>query len=110
MKQTDIKAIAQSRSRLYKGIRNFFDDRDYTEVDTPSLAPSLIPEPTIENFASTFSSPFMGSKELYLIPSPEVFMKKLIANGIGSIYEFSHCFRNSEQIGRQHNIEFSMLE
>ena len=103
-------AVAKNRSKLFSSIREFFDDRDYIEVDTPSLSPDLIPEPTIENFATTFKSEFLGSKELYLIPSPEVHMKKLIADGFGSIYQFSHCFRNSEQIGRQHNIEFSMLE
>lgn len=103
-------AVAKNRSKLFSSIRHFFDDKDYIEVDTPTLSPDLIPEPTIENFATTFRSEFLGSKELYLIPSPEVYMKKLIAEGFGSIYQFSHCFRNSEQIGRQHNIEFSMLE
>jgi len=37
-------------------------------------------------------------------------MKQLIAQGWGSIYQISHCFRNSEQLGHIHNPEFSMLE
>jgi lysyl-tRNA synthetase class 2 len=105
-----MKETAVARSRLYRSIRSFLDDRDYTEVDTPTLSADLIPEPTIENFATRFENEFVGSRELYLIPSPEVFMKRLIAGGMGSIYQFSHCFRNSEQIGRHHNPEFSMLE
>lgn len=104
------KEAAVNRSRLYRSIRSFLDGRSYTEVDTPTLSPDLIPEPTIENFATRFENEFVGSAELYLIPSPEVFMKRLIAQGMGSIYQFSHCFRNSEQIGRHHNPEFSMLE
>ncbi len=101
---------AVGRSRLLGQMRRFFDDRGYLEVDTPTLSPDLIPEPTIENFSSMFINEFMGSKEMYLVPSPEVYMKRLIAAGSGSIYQFSHCFRNCEQIGHQHNPEFTMLE
>lgn len=102
--------IAKRRNELYKSIRNFFDSRGYLEVETPTLAPDLIPEATIDNFATTFINEFQGSLELYMIPSPEVFMKRLIADGSGSIYQISKCFRNCEQIGDIHNPEFSMLE
>ncbi len=97
---------------MNKAIRTFFDGRSYTEVDTPPiLSPTLIPEATIENFSTRFENPpFLPSKDLYLVPSPEIFMKQLIAEGLGSIYQISHCFRNSEQLGHIHNIEFSMLE
>jgi len=95
---------------MNKAIRTFFDERSYTEVDTPILSPTLIPEATIENFSTRFENPFLPSKDLYLVPSPEIFMKQLIADGLGSIYQISHCFRNSEQLGHIHNIEFSMLE
>lgn len=105
-----MKAAAQFRSTMNRTIRTFFDDRGYTEVDTPSLSPTLIPEATIENFSTRFENPFMPSTDLYLIPSPEIYMKQLIANGFGSIYQISHCFRNSEQLGHIHNPEFSMLE
>lgn len=95
---------------MNRNIRTFFDSKGYLEVETPSLSPDLIPEPTIANFATQFDNEFIGSQELYLIPSPEVYMKRLIADGFGSIYQIGHCYRNSEQIGRHHNPEFSMLE
>lgn len=110
MKHIDKIEAVRNRSILYRNIREFFFKKDYLEVETPSLSPTLIPEATIENFSSTFISDFLPSKELYLIPSPEIFMKKLISEGFPSMFQFSKCFRNSEQIGNQHNIEFSMLE
>ena len=110
MKHIDKLKAAKYRSQLYTNIRKFFNDKDYLEVETPSLSPTLIPESTIENFSTQFSSEFLPSKELYLIPSPEIFMKELISEGFPSIYQISKCFRNSEQIGKQHNIEFTMLE
>lgn len=105
----DTRAI-KARSQLYDNIRKFFNERGYLEVETPTLSEDLIPEPTIENFGTTFVNEFLGQKELYMIPSPEIFMKKLIADGSGSIYEISKCFRNCEQIGKIHNPEFTMLE
>lgn len=104
------RKAAESRAKLYKNIRKFFDDRNYLELETPTLSPDLIPEATIDNFATTFENEFMGRKELYMIPSPEVFIKKLISEGSGSVYEISKCFRNCEQVGKIHNPEFSMLE
>ena len=100
-----MKKAAQFRSELNRSIRTFFDEKGYLEVETPSLSPDLIPEPTIENFATRFDNEFVGSSDLYLIPSPEVYMKKLIAQGFGSIYQIGHCFRQySEQLGRPSQI------
>ena len=70
-------SMAKNRSLLYSNIRKYFFDRNYLEVETPTLSPDLIPEPTIDNFSSTFSNEFVGTREMYLIPSPEVFIKKL---------------------------------
>lgn len=99
-----------ARSQLYSNIRKFFLDRGYLEVETPTLSPDLIPEPTIDNFGTVFINEFLGSQDLYMIPSPEVFIKRLIADGSGSVFEISKCFRNCEQVGKIHNPEFSMLE
>jgi elongation factor P--(R)-beta-lysine ligase len=105
----DIKIIAE-RSHILSQIRSFFHTNEYLEVETPILATELIPESSIEVFETTFSSDFHGDHQLYLIPSPEVFMKKLIASGSGSIFQITKSFRNSEQIGKDHNPEFTMLE
>ncbi len=104
-----IKTIAE-RSYILSQIRSFFHTNGYLEVETPILAPELIPESTIEVFETTFSSEFHGTKQMYLIPSPEIFMKKLIVLGSGNIFQITKSFRNSEQIGKEHNPEFTMME
>lgn len=100
----------KKRSAIITKIRSYFQTNGYLEVETPILAPELIPESAIEVFETTFSSNFHGERQFYLIPSPEVFMKKLIAMGSGSIFQITKSFRNNEQIGKDHNPEFSMLE
>ena len=104
------REAALARSALYENVRRFFSSRSYLEVETPTLSPDLIPEATIDNFGTNFINEFQGSREMYMIPSPEIFIKKLIAQGCGSVFEISKCFRNCEQLGTIHNPEFTMLE
>ncbi len=105
----DIQAI-KARSELTKNIRLFFEENNYLELSTPILSPTLIPESSISNFATQYISDIHRSKELYLVPSPEIFMKQMLKEVHQSIYQISKCFRNKEQIGIHHNIEFTMLE
>lgn len=100
----------KKRSLLFNNIRSYFLGKDYLEVSTPTLSPYLIPEPTIKTFSTMFSSEFIGRREMFLIPSPELYMKEMLASGSGSIFQISECFRNSEQLGDVHNPEFTMLE
>lgn len=102
--------MALLRSRMYRTIRDFFDRRDFIEVETPLLTDTLIPESTIEIFATAYEDLHGSPQELYLVPSPEVHMKQLLSRGSGSIYQISKCFRNCEQRGKNHNPEFTMLE
>ncbi len=104
--RTSIKA----RSEILRGIRRFFSNRDFLEVETPLLTPHLIPESSIENFQTELVSPYEKSRKLYLTPSPEIWMKVLLSRGSGDIYQISKSFRNSEQISPVHNPEFTMLE
>lgn len=100
----------KKRSMLFSNIRSYFTEKDYLEVATPTLSPYLIPEPTIKVFSTLFSNEFVGEREFFLIPSPELYMKEMLASGSGSIFQISECFRNSEQLGDVHNPEFTMLE
>ena len=100
----------KQRGMMYRRIRDFFDGRGYLEIFTPTLSPTLIPEPTIQDFETRFVNEFVGDRDFYLIPSPEIFMKEVLACGSPSVYQISQCFRNSEQLGCIHNPEFTMLE
>jgi lysyl-tRNA synthetase class 2 len=101
------------RARIIREIRAFFDEKNYLETDTPLLSPDLIPESCLEVFRTELVRP-RGSRaagrELYLVPSPEIWMKKLIAGHGVNVYQICKCFRNGEQEGRLHNPEFTMLE
>ncbi len=102
--------LFRRRSQLITAIRNFLTESGYLEAEVPILAPSVIPEGPIELFKTEYRNPYGVSKDMYLLPSPEYYLKQLIADGCGDIFNISKCFRNSEQIGRIHNPEFSMLE
>ncbi len=102
--------IVKKRSQITGRVRGFFLENSYLEVETPLLSPDLIPESSIEIFKTEMINPYRGNKDLYLIPSPEIWMKKLLSQGSGDIFQICKSFRNSEQSGKQHNSEFTMLE
>jgi lysyl-tRNA synthetase class 2 len=102
--------ILQIRARVLQVIRAFFAERGYLEVDTPMLAPNLIPESHLEVFRTEFVHPDHSAQELYLTPSPEVWIKRLLAEGSGSVFQLGKSFRNGEALGRLHAPEFTMLE
>lgn len=100
----------RKRSKLYKNIRSFFEERGYLEVFTPNLSKYLIPEPTIKSFKTEYISQFKGKSPLFLLPSPEYYLKRMISEGSGNIYEISRAYRNTEELSDIHSIEFDILE
>ena len=104
------KELLRLRAQYLQSLRAFFQDSGYTEVETPLLSPYLLPEPSLEVFKTRFLAPEGSDRELYLIPSPELWMKRLIAQGAGSIFQITKCFRNMEPLAATHHPEFTMLE
>ena len=97
-------ALLRRRSEVLHLIRLFFRRLGFLEVDTPLLAPALIPESSLEVFRT------IGEPQLYLVPSPELWMKRLLAEGSGSLFQLCRCFRNHEPDSPLHSREFTMLE
>jgi len=92
-------------------IRNFFINKKYLELDTPALSATLIPESCLEVFRTDYIEPWNGlSRPLYLVPSPEIYIKRIIAQHKVSVFQLSKCYRNVESLGRIHHPEFTMLE
>jgi lysyl-tRNA synthetase class 2 len=109
MKADTLRAL-RARASALAVIRAFFTARGYLEVDTPLLAPALIPESTLEVFATTYLPAAAQPRTLFLIPSPEVWMKRLLAADSGSIFQICRSFRNCEPDSPLHSPEFTMLE
>ncbi|MFO0013870.1 MAG: EF-P lysine aminoacylase EpmA [Planctomycetota bacterium] len=99
------------RAELARELRSFFDRRGFVEVQTPILSRSCVIDRHLDPIrvegqevlgASCIDTWFMQT-------SPEQSMKRLLASGIGSIYQLGPVFRSAEA-GSIHNPEFTMAE
>lgn len=104
------REIAEERSYLTQKIRDFFNENNFLEVDTPIMTPIPGMEPHLNPFETDFINPHEEKTALYLNTSPELQMKKLLGSGFGNIYNITKVFRNGEIGGGRHNPEFTMLE
>ncbi len=95
--------------QVEEAVNEFFKKRGYLKTDLPVLSPALIPESYLEVFETQFKY-FNTKEKLYLTPSPELFLKRLLVSGIGNCYYLGKAFRNSEPNSTWHLPEFTMLE
>ncbi|MDA0253252.1 MAG: hypothetical protein O3A18_00040 [Planctomycetota bacterium] len=100
------RSVLELRARLRHTLRNLFDTAGFLEVDTPVLAAEVLPESHIDPVPVQVAG--CGPCR-WLQTSPENLMKRLLAEGSGSIYQFAPSFRDGER-GRWHDIEFVLLE
>ena len=102
---SDVRETFVKRTLITNSIRDFLNDREYLEVETPILQP--IP-------GGATARPFLTHHNalnipLYLRIANELYLKRLIVGGFDGVYEFSKDFRN-EGMDRTHNPEFTILE
>jgi lysyl-tRNA synthetase class 2 len=100
-----VKEVFIKRTKLMNAMRQFFNDRDYFEVETPVLQPIA---------GGAAARPFVTHHNsldipLYLRIANELYLKRLIVGGFDGVYEFSKNFRN-EGMDRTHNPEFTAME
>lgn len=95
--------------KIVKLIEQFLEKQGFQKIIVPLLSPALIPEDYLEVFETTYTY-LDTSTQLYLTPSPELFLKRLIAQGMGNCYFLGPSFRNSEPHSPKHTPQFTMLE
>jgi lysyl-tRNA synthetase class 2 len=100
-----LQSILQDRALMFKAVRTFFEQKGVLEVDTPILSKSA----PIDAYIDILTTQATPTQPGYFHSSPEYGMKKLLAQGLGDIFQLSHVFRQGE-VGTCHQIEFSMLE
>ncbi len=101
----EVKDIFVKRTKVMNSMREYFNAREYLEVETPILQPipggaSARPFTTHHNALNI---------PLYLRIANELYLKRLIVGGFDGVYEFAKDFRN-EGMDRTHNPEFTVME
>lgn len=111
MIKTDVQNLPHHQIFLQveEATHQFFKKNHYQKLNLPVLSSALLPESYLEVFATEFS--FLNTqKNLYLTPSPELFIKRLLCAGLGDCYYLGKAFRNSEPPSSLHLPEFTILE
>ncbi len=93
------------RSRIVSGIRRFFEDKGFLEVETPMMHP--IPGGANAKPFTTHHNAL--GVDRYLRIAPELYLKRLIVGGMDAVFEINRNFRN-EGIDATHNPEFTSIE
>ena len=99
----ETKKLFKTRSRIISSIRNFFNEQEYLEVETPMM--HMIP-------GGASAKPFITHHnsldlDLYLRIAPELFLKRCIIGGYEKVFEINRSFRN-EGLSVKHNPEFTI--
>lgn len=101
----DAKKKFLFRSQFIREIRNYLDEHQYIEIETPIL----------NNKASgATAKPFVTHHnaldiDLYLRIAPETYLKRAIVGGFTKVFEIARCFRN-EGMDATHLQDFTMIE
>ncbi len=101
----EVRETFRTRAKILQYTRNFFESRDYMEVETPMMqvvAGGATARP-FETFHNALGIP------LYLRIAPELYLKRLVVGGFERVFELNRNFRN-EGMSPKHNPEFTMLE
>jgi lysyl-tRNA synthetase class 2 len=98
------RAALVGRARILRGLRRWFEARDFVEIE----APVAVVSPGLEPHLLAFELATEGPRR-YLHTSPEYALKRLLGEGFDRLFSVGPCFRD-EPPSRTHSPEFTMLE
>jgi lysyl-tRNA synthetase, class II len=101
----DVRQVFVIRSKIIRFMREFLEEREFLEVETPTL--HSIPGGAAARPFSTHHNAL--DIDLFLRIALELPLKRLIVGGFEKVFEIGRTFRN-EGISIKHNPEFTMME
>ena len=109
MAERGMRSRLARSSAVRTAVRTTLTARGLLEVVTPvsTLAPGG--EPHLEAPPVELTALGASPRKLFLRTSPEVWHKRLLAEGVGPLFEIAPCFRDEEG-GAWHDLEFEMVE
>ena len=101
----DSREVFVKRSKIISKIRSFLADRNFMEVETPTL---------VSNAGGAAARPFEThynalDEDVKLRISLELYLKRLIVGGLERVFEIGRVYRN-EGVDTRHNPEFTLME
>lgn len=99
------REILKTRSKIIRFIRNYFDSKDFYEVETPTL--NIVSAGANAKPFTTHINAF--NMPMYLRIAPELKLKQMIIGGFDKVYEIGKQFRN-EDVDKTHLPEFTSIE
>ena len=97
-------AIMRVRHRVSMAIREFFDGRGFTLLDTPMFTPAAC-----EGTTTLFEVDYFEDEKAYLTQSGQLYAEAG-ALALGKVYTFGPVFRAEKSKTRRHLTEFWMIE
>lgn len=94
------------KAKILEATRDFFKKQGFLEVDSPTLVTSPDPSP----FNEVYEIKCQNGERVFLTPSPEFFLKKMLVAGFKNIYQITKAYRDQQEQDPLHLREFIILE
>lgn len=102
--------LLNKRIKSLERVKQYFVNRDFIHIETPTLVPSGTLEPYLNPFLVEYTDHRLKKIQLQLPTSPEFALKKILAEGVHKIFQISRSYRNHGELSQWHEPEFFMLE